>query len=131
MKPRVLGLPSSGYKGHSSDRRSLRVMARLLALGAAGALALASMPATAIAKPPQPNIVLPPIHNSWPQFRHDATHTGYNLEWGLTPSNVGALGVAWTATTGSSVDSSPAVANGVVYVGSRDGKLYAYRLGVD
>ncbi|HEY8673711.1 MAG TPA: PQQ-binding-like beta-propeller repeat protein [Candidatus Dormibacteraeota bacterium] len=35
----------------------------------------------------------------------------------------------WTGTTGGPVDSSPAVANGVVYVGSGDGKLYAYSLG--
>jgi len=32
----------------------------------------------------------------------------------------------WTATTGSAVLSSPAVANGVVYVGSEDGSMYAY-----
>jgi outer membrane protein assembly factor BamB len=31
----------------------------------------------------------------------------------------------WTATTGSNIVSSPAVANGVVYVGSWDHKLYA------
>ena len=33
----------------------------------------------------------------------------------------------WTATTGGQVFSSPAVANGVVYVGSTDGKLYAFK----
>ncbi len=32
----------------------------------------------------------------------------------------------WTAATGGYVYSSPAVANGVVYVGSYDGKLYAF-----
>ena len=32
----------------------------------------------------------------------------------------------WTATTGGPVTSSPAVANGVVYVGSNDAKLYAF-----
>jgi outer membrane protein assembly factor BamB len=32
---------------------------------------------------------------------------------------------AWTRTTGGAVRSSPAVANGVVYVGSDDAKLYA------
>jgi outer membrane protein assembly factor BamB len=32
----------------------------------------------------------------------------------------------WTAATGGAVRSSPAVANGTVYVGSDDGKLYAF-----
>jgi outer membrane protein assembly factor BamB len=32
----------------------------------------------------------------------------------------------WTAITGGGVESSPAVANGVVYVGSDDGRLYAF-----
>jgi outer membrane protein assembly factor BamB len=31
----------------------------------------------------------------------------------------------WTFTTGDSVSSSPAVANGVVYIGSDDGNVYA------
>jgi len=31
----------------------------------------------------------------------------------------------WNYTTGSAVPSSPAVANGVVYVGSYDGNIYA------
>jgi outer membrane protein assembly factor BamB len=31
----------------------------------------------------------------------------------------------WSYTSGSYVDSSPAVANGVVYVGSQDGNVYA------
>ena len=34
----------------------------------------------------------------------------------------------WSYTTGNSVYSSPAVANGVVYVGSYDGNVYAFDL---
>jgi outer membrane protein assembly factor BamB len=34
----------------------------------------------------------------------------------------------WTATTGGMIDSSPAVTDGLVYVGSEDYKLYAYAL---
>ncbi|HWS83724.1 MAG TPA: PQQ-binding-like beta-propeller repeat protein [Ktedonobacteraceae bacterium] len=33
----------------------------------------------------------------------------------------------WTAQTGFVIDSSPAVADGVVYVGSQDDKLYAFK----
>ena len=41
-------------------------------------------------------------------------------------SKAGALWVS--APTGNSIFSSPAVANGVVYVGSDDDKLYAFDL---
>ena len=36
----------------------------------------------------------------------------------LNVNNVGNLSLKWSYTTGNSVHSSPAVANGVVYVGS-------------
>ncbi len=32
----------------------------------------------------------------------------------------------WTAATGNAISSTPAVASGVVYLGSTDGKLYAF-----
>ena len=128
MKSLVAGLPSTGSRGPSSSRGSRRVIARLLALGAAAALAVALMPATAIAAPAQPATVA--ASGDWTQFHNGPTHQGYNTaEHVLSPSNVGALGAAWTATTGYSIDSSPAVANGVVYVGSEDYKLYAYGVG--
>ncbi len=57
------------------------------------------------------------------QFRYNAEHTGdYSSVAGSTPPN-GQL--KWSYTTGSYVYSSPAVANGVVYVGSDDNNLYA------
>jgi outer membrane protein assembly factor BamB len=34
----------------------------------------------------------------------------------------------WSATTGSAIESSPSILNGVVYVGSDDAKLYAFAL---
>jgi outer membrane protein assembly factor BamB len=42
------------------------------------------------------------------------------------PGSVKTCTPLWTATVGGSVYSSPAVANGVVYVGSDDGHLYAF-----
>jgi outer membrane protein assembly factor BamB len=36
-------------------------------------------------------------------------------------------GVLWTGLTGGPIHSSPTVSNGVVYVGSDDGKLYAFQ----
>ena len=43
----------------------------------------------------------------------------------LNVNNVGRLRRKWRYTTGDIVFSSPAVANGVVYVGSDDGNVYA------
>jgi outer membrane protein assembly factor BamB len=65
----------------------------------------------------------------WTQFHNGPTHEGYDAaETTLSPSNVADLGVAWTsavvtptvvqpAATSIGINSSPAVADGVVYVG--------------
>ena len=57
----------------------------------------------------------------WPMFHHDLTHTGYSTS---TAPNTNQI--LWNYTTGGSLASSPAVAGGVVYVGSKDGKVYAF-----
>ncbi len=43
----------------------------------------------------------------------------------LNVNSVGKLSLKWSYTTGGEVYSSPAVANGVVYVGSVNGTVYA------
>jgi outer membrane protein assembly factor BamB len=48
---------------------------------------------------------------------------GYNKFFALNAST-GAL--VWSYATGGAVESSPAVADGVVYVGSEDGNVYAF-----
>jgi hypothetical protein len=69
------------------------------------------------------------VRTDWTQFHFGLNHTGYNpYENVLSSSNVSALTLDWSYTTGSSINSSPAIANGVVYVGSDDGKLYAFHL---
>jgi outer membrane protein assembly factor BamB len=66
----------------------------------------------------------------WPQFRESQTHEAHNTgEHILSDVNASALGRAWTGATAGAINSSPAVANGVVYVGSADGKLYAFGVG--
>jgi len=54
-----------------------------------------------------------------PMFRHDLTHSGYATDG---PTNFVKL--LWTFSTGAAVWSSPAVVDGFVYVGSRDGNVY-------
>jgi outer membrane protein assembly factor BamB len=64
----------------------------------------------------------------WPQFRFDDHHTGVNpFETTITPANAPLLSEAWQAQLGDIVfNSSPTVVNGVVYIGSIDGTLWAY-----
>jgi outer membrane protein assembly factor BamB len=64
----------------------------------------------------------------WPQFRFDDAHTGHNpLEQRIGVDNVARLTQAWAAQLGMLVfESSPVVVGGVAYIGSIDGRLWAY-----
>jgi outer membrane protein assembly factor BamB len=67
------------------------------------------------------------VRTDWSQFGFEAHHRGFNsYENVLSPSNVSGLKLDWSYTTGIHNDyysSSPAVASGLVYIGSD--KLYA------
>jgi outer membrane protein assembly factor BamB len=57
--------------------------------------------------------------DDWPQFHHDADHTGYTTSIGpLTNSTL------WNFTTVIPVESSPVVANGHVYVACSNESVY-------
>ena len=64
------------------------------------------------------------LHIDWPVFRENLSHTGVASETVSTP-----LQLKWTYKTGyastSGIWSSPAVSEGILYVGSDDGTLYA------
>jgi outer membrane protein assembly factor BamB len=62
-----------------------------------------------------------PQNDEWAMFRRDLLHTG-NVGDNITLPQ-GKL--KWTFSAGDAIHSSPAVCNGKVYVGSRDGYLYA------
>ena len=59
------------------------------------------------------------LYYGWPMFRHDLSHSGYSSSTAPTTNHT-----LWNYTTGSYVDSSPAVAYGKVYVGSNDYSVY-------
>ncbi len=62
----------------------------------------------------------------WPMFRYGPSHTGFNpLEQTINVANVPTLAPRFVASIRAGF-SSPSVANGVVYVGSDDGRLYAF-----
>ena len=67
---------------------------------------------------------LPLSAQNLPMFRGDLRHSGIYDGPGVRNLS----GVKWAFKTGARVVSSPAVANGVVYVGGEDHKVYAFHL---
>jgi eukaryotic-like serine/threonine-protein kinase len=60
-------------------------------------------------------------------FGFDAAHTNWNpLEQAISTQNVADLSLLWSYTTGNVIKSSVTVANGMAYIGSDDGYLYAF-----
>lgn len=57
---------------------------------------------------------------SWPMFHYDLGRTGFTESPAPTTNNL-----LWRFRTQDTVDSSPAVVDGIVYICSRDGKIYA------
>ena len=67
------------------------------------------------------------VRTNWSMFGYNVQHTHLNpYENVLSPSNVSNLKLDWSFSTGNYINSSPAVVNGVVYVGSGDGSVYAF-----
>jgi len=60
-----------------------------------------------------------PTEYPWAMFHHDLIHTGYSDSPTQRTNKL-----QWNYTTGGPVYSSPAVANGKVYIGSYDKKVY-------
>jgi len=60
--------------------------------------------------------------SDWPQFQYDAQNTGYNPN---AAGPTGELTERWSFSTLGEVVSSPVVVDDTVYVGSKDGKVYA------
>src|SRR5439155_1674875 len=70
------------------------------------------------------------VSTTWAEVGFKPTGTRNNPDENvLSTSSISQLDTAWIAATGGSIESSPAVANGVVYVGSGDKELYAFDAG--
>jgi outer membrane protein assembly factor BamB len=66
------------------------------------------------------------VRTNWSRFHFGPGGAGNNpYENALGPSDLATLAPSWTATVGVGIESSPAVADGVLYVGSLAGRLRA------
>lgn len=84
------------------------------------------------AQKPQPSIpqvtapedaapIVPPRPEDWHMFMHDLQLTGKSPDRKIKPP----LQLLWQFKTGGPIEASPVIANGVLYIGSADGRLYA------
>lgn len=74
--------------------------------------------------------VAPSAWATWSQFHQGPARLGVSRETWLRPGNADRLQLLWSRPTGPSkegINSSPVVAGGRVFVGSDDGRLYAFR----
>ena len=64
---------------------------------------------------------------NWDAYQHDASHSGFSSGSQITTSNISSLAQSWSFQTGDWVTGTPLVSDGVVYIGSWDGRMYALR----
>ena len=65
--------------------------------------------------------VTPPRPEDWHTFMHNLEFSGISPDKRLSPP----LELLWKFKTGGPLHASPVIANGTLYIGSTDGKLYA------
>src|SRR5579863_2688125 len=113
--------------GRISRRAVVRELAGLAIVGVTGGcvVCLTRLQDVRIsANVPQPTQF---VTSSTTMFGVDTQHTRfYADEQSFSPATVSRLKSYWTASIGGTIESSPAVVTGVVYVGGSDGKLYAF-----
>ena len=63
----------------------------------------------------------PPRAEDWHTFMHDLGFSGASPDKSIAPP----LELLWKFKTGGPLHASPVIANGILYIGSTDGKLYA------
>jgi len=73
-----------------------------------------------VSRPPQ-EVNSNSLPGEWAMFRYDLNHSGSSGSIDTLPEGK----QKWAFSTGAAIHSSPAVADGIVYVGSQDSVLYA------
>ncbi len=124
--------PVSYEKAQEISKRRLSSLKRrktikLTAIGLASLIILASIVYTGLyyltdtVYQPTQSINSDSLLGEWAMFRHDSRHSGTTGTNSILPQGT----IEWVFSSGGAIHSSPAVADGIVYVGSRDYKLYA------
>ena len=67
------------------------------------------------------SVTPPPRAEDWHTFMHNLDFSGISPDKSLAPP----LDLLWKFKTGGPLHASPVIANGILYIGSTDGKLYA------
>lgn len=75
-----------------------------------------------------------PSGSDWPSFLDGPSHSSYNAAaTSITPANISDLNPIWRwilppskVIASSSLNASPTVVDGVIYIGSKDGEFYAF-----
>ena len=65
--------------------------------------------------------VMPPRAEDWHMFMHNLGFSGSSPDTSITPP----LELLWKFKTGGPIYASPVIVDGIVYIGSTDGRLYA------
>ena len=68
-----------------------------------------------------------PVPTAWPEYRGDAARDGHPFGASLRPDGAAKLARAWSVRLDGAVDGTPAVANGLVVVGTAGGTLAGLR----
>ena len=113
---------ASRTRRYATGRRPLH-RRRTLALAAVAAIVLLAVTADS----PAPALAVT-NGGDWPAYLHDPYRTGANLnESTLSPANAASLSSrrAGRFGTGDVIAASPTVSDGVIFVGSWDGNIYA------
>lgn len=110
-----------------TSRRRL-VAASVVPVGLAFPAVLAAQEATPVSSPAVEATPVVEQVTGWPLYGHDLTGSKATITAGISSENVSALQPLWQVEVSGPVSSTPVITNGVTYVGSYDGDLYALNL---
>jgi outer membrane protein assembly factor BamB len=104
-----------------------RALAVLVVIALIAIISVVSVSSLRTLPPSNSHITINPSSNNWPMFHHELNHSGYSTSTAPTSPNL-----LWNYTTDpgypggppESISTSPAVADGYLYIGAQNGTVY-------